>query len=130
MGWKNIPDIDTPTSTADDNPFVRPKLQTVGKVLVNMPVDHWLCKKMDKLNVTLVDGYPSHSSEAGSLLKDQFSKPARSQAKWYSLHIDIEKASSLVTYWYNEAYKLNSSYSHTAKVLGIFSAPPASRQIS
>ena len=82
MERKNIPDIDTSASTADDNPFAGPKLQLVGKVSVNMPMDNWLCKKTDKLNVTLVDRYPSRSSEAGGLLKDRFVKPARSQAKW------------------------------------------------
>ena len=72
MGWTHIPDMDTAISTSDDNPFAGPKTQPTGKVSVNMPVDEWLCKKMGKLNLTLVEGYPSRSSEAGGLLKDQF----------------------------------------------------------
>ena len=76
----HIPDMDTATSTADDNPFAGPKAQPAGKVWVNMPTDEWLCKKMSKLNITLVEGYPSHSSEAG-LLKDQFVHPGKSLAK-------------------------------------------------
>ena len=72
MGWRHIPDMDTTTSTADDNPFAGPKLQPDGKVSVNMPKDEWLCNKLAKLNVTLLEGCPSHSSEAGGLLKDQF----------------------------------------------------------
>ena len=64
MSWRHIPDIDTIISTADDNPFARPKLYPVGKISVNMPTDEWLSKKLDKLNVTLVEGYPSRSSEA------------------------------------------------------------------
>ena len=39
MGWTNNPDIDTHTSTADDNPFATPKQQPVGKVGVYLPTD-------------------------------------------------------------------------------------------
>ena len=47
--------MNTATTTGDDNPFAEPKLQPVVKVSVNMPTDEWLCKNMDKLNVTLVE---------------------------------------------------------------------------
>ena len=53
---------------------------------MNLPTDEWLCKKLDKLNLALVKGYPSRISEAGGLLRDRFGKTARSQSKWYSLH--------------------------------------------
>ena len=46
MGWHHIPDLDSGTTTADDNPFAGPKLQTPGQVSVNLPTDEWLCKKM------------------------------------------------------------------------------------
>ena len=65
MGWTDIPDFDTATSTSDDNPFAGPRTQPTGKVSVKMPMDEWLCRKMEKLNRTLVEGYPSCSSEAG-----------------------------------------------------------------
>ena len=71
MGSSHIPDIDTSTNSAEDNPFVGPKTQVPGKVSAQMPVDDWLCKKLNKLNIILVEGYPSQSSEAGGLLKDQ-----------------------------------------------------------
>ena len=61
MGWTHIPDMDTATATSDDNPFAGPKTQPTGKVSVNMPTDEWLCRKMGKLNLTLVEGYPSRS---------------------------------------------------------------------
>ena len=64
--------MDTVTSNSDDNPFAGLKLQPVGKVSVCMPTDEWLCKKLGKLNVTLVEGYLSCRSEADGLLKDQF----------------------------------------------------------
>ena len=99
-----------------------------------MPADEWLCKKIGKLNLTLVEGYPSCSSEAGGLLKDQFIKPARSQAKWYGFVSGQQKsdtgAEKTVTSWNTDASKINSTYSRIAKAAGISSTPPASRQIS
>ena len=85
MGWSNIPELDSTATGSDDNPFSGPKSSTPGKVSVNMPTEDWLCKKISKLNVTLVEGYPSRSSEAGGLLMDQFLRPAKSQSKCSSL---------------------------------------------
>ena len=58
MGWSNIPEMDT-TTGSDDNPFSGLKSSTTGKVSVQMPTEEWLCKKLSKVNVTLVEGYPS-----------------------------------------------------------------------
>ena len=65
MGWTHVPNIDSGAKTSDDNPFAGPKLQTPGKVSVNIPTDEWLCNKLSKLNLTLVQGYPSRTTEAG-----------------------------------------------------------------
>ena len=134
MGWTHIPDMDTAASTADDNPFAGPKAQPTGKISVSMPTDEWLYSKMGKLNLTLTEGYPSRSSEAGGLLKDQFVCPPRSQAKWYSFTPNQEKAekdpSKTVSSWCTDSSKINSTYSRIAKAAGIASTPPASRQIS
>ena len=73
-------DMDTARSTSDENPSTDPKVQVPRKVSFQMPTDDWLCKKLSKLNLTLVEGYPSHRSEAGGLLKNQFIGPANSQA--------------------------------------------------
>ena len=88
MGWSNIQEMDSTTTGSDDNPFSGPKPSTTGKVSVQMPTEEWLCKKLSKLNVTLVEGYPSRSSEAGGLMMDQFLRPAKSQSKWYGLSSD------------------------------------------
>ena len=72
MVWSHIPDMERSTNTSEYNPFTGPKTQVPGKVSVQMPVDDWFCRKLNKLNITLVEGYPSHSSEASGLLKDQF----------------------------------------------------------
>ena len=133
MGWNQIPDIESTTATGDDNPFAGPRSQPVGKVSVRLPTDDWLCNKMAKLNVTLVEGYPSRSSEAGGLLRDQFVRPPKSQSKWYGLFSDQKATATTrdsVTSWSTDASKLNSSYSRIARAAGIAATPPPSRQIT
>ena len=133
MGWSHIPEMDTAASKSEDNPFAGPKTQPTGKVSVSMPTDEWLCSKMGKLNLTLTEGYPLHSSEAGGLLKDQFVRPRKSQAKWYSFvpnRPSGDQDPKTVHTWSMDASKVNSTYSHIAKAAGIASTAPASRQIS
>ena len=66
MGWTHIPEVDFALSSSEDNPFASPKQQPASKTSLTLPTD-WLCRKMDRLNLTLVQGYPSRSSEAGGL---------------------------------------------------------------
>ena len=130
MGWSHIPELDNTASTSDDNPFAGPKTVTPGKVSVKMPTEDWLCRKLAKLNLTLVEGYPSRGSETGGLAKDVFLRPARTQSKWYGLRSDPKAESSQILSWNIDASKLNSSYSRIAKYTGLSSTPPASRRIS
>ena len=85
MGWSHIPDVNSALSSSEDNPFAAPKQQLTGKISVNLPTDDWLCRKMDRFNLTLIQGYPSRSSEAGGLwhseaakLNSTYSRVARS----------------------------------------------------
>ena len=72
MGWSHIPDLEySPTSRAD-NPWIGHRSQPVGKVSVNLPPEDWLCKKLENMNLVLIEGYPSKSSEPGGLHLDQF----------------------------------------------------------
>ena len=128
MGWSNIPDMDSSNTASDDNPFSGPKIPVPGKVFVQMPTEDWLCKKLSKLNLTLVER--SYSSEAGGLMKDQFLRPAKSQSKWYRLFSNHKVDSSPVSTWSTDAYKLNSCYSRIARQSGLTSTPPALRRIS
>ena len=130
MGWSHIPEMDSAASTSDDNPFAGPKTVAPGKVSVKMPTEDWLCRKLAKLNLTLVEGYPSHGSEASGLAKDVFMKLARSQSKWYGLHSDPKAEPSQISSWNTDASKLNSSYGRIARYTGLLSTPPASRRIS
>ena len=131
MGWTHIPDMDTTTGSSEDNPFAGPRLQTQGKISVQLPTDEWLCRKLSKLNLTLTDGYPSRSAEAGGLQRDQFLKPPRSQAKWYGCHPQ-QKSDTTETLmsWSTDSSKLNSGYLRIARQAGIATSPPQSRTIS
>ena len=83
MTWHHIPDYDNSTASMDDNRFASSRVKTTGKVSVTLPVDEWLCKKLEKLNVTIAEGYPRNSETSG-LLRDQFVKTPRS-SKWYDM---------------------------------------------
>ena len=131
MSWNHIPDIDSGATTSEDNPFAGPKLHTLGKVSVNLPTDEWLCRKMSKLNITLVQGYPTRTSEAGGLLRDQFVRPPKSQQKWYGFHANPKKDSDQsVSSWHTGSSRLNSTYLRIARQAGIATSPPMSRPIS
>ena len=54
MGWSHVPDVDS-SNPSDDNPFAGRKTPAPSKVSVQMPTEEWLCKKLSKLNVTLVE---------------------------------------------------------------------------
>ena len=130
MGWSHIPDMETYTNTSEDNPFACPKTQVPGKVSVLMPADDWLCRKLNKLNLTLVEGYPSRSSEASGLLKNQFLRPAKSQAKCYGLFFNQKGDSTDVLTWNTDASYLNRSYSRITRQARLASTPPTSHEIS
>ena len=131
MGWDHIPDIDSGTTTSEDNPFAGPKPHAPGKVSINLPTDEWLCRKMAKLNITLAQGYPTRTSEAGALQRDQFIRPPKSQQKWYGFHPNPKKdTEQTVSSWHTSSSKLNSTYLRIARQAGIATQPPMSRPIS
>ena len=120
MGWHKIPEFDS-VSYSDDNPFAGSRVQPTRKVSVKLPVNDWLCKKMEKLNLTITEGYPSRNTETAGLLRDQFVKPPRS-SRWYDIHAD-KKGSDVATVgsWSPDPAKLNSVLSRVARR----SLPPA-----
>ena len=74
-----------------------------------------MCRKFEKLNVTVAEGYPSRNAETCGLLRDQFVKTPRS-SKWYNMHTDLkDSASSTVCDWSPEPAKLNSMFSRVAR---------------
>ena len=128
IGWHQIPDYDSTSSSLDDNPFAGSQAKLTGKMSVKLPVDEWLCKKFEKLNVTVADGYPSRNTETGGLLRDQFVKTPRS-SKCYAMHTDKKNsASATVCDWSPELAKLNSTFSGVARCS--LPSAPASRTFS
>ena len=130
MGWTSIPDVDSSNTASDGNPFSGPKVPVPGKISVNMPTEDQLCEKLSTLNLTLVEGYLTRSSEAGGLLKDQFLRLAKSRSKWYGLSSDRKIASAAVSTWSTDASKLNSCFSRITRQSGLTSTPPTSRRLS
>ena len=63
IGWHQVPEFESSSLSLDGNPFAGTNTQPMGKVLVKLLSDEWLCKKMGKLNIIITEGYPSCSSE-------------------------------------------------------------------
>ena len=105
MGWHKIPEFNS-VSFSDDNPFAGSRVQPTGKVSVKLPVDDWLCQNMEKLNLTITEGYPSRNTEIAGLLRDQFVKPPR---------LPIRTLMFPMCSWSPEPEKLNSAFSRVAR---------------
>ena len=116
MGWHQIPDFDSTSSVSslDDNPFASSRVKPTGKVSVKLSVDEWLCRKFEKLNLTVSGGYPSRNTETGGLLRDQFVRTRR-PSRWYKMHTDKDSDRSTVCSWSPEPAKLNSAFSWVAR---------------
>ena len=128
MNWHHIPDYNNSAASLDDNPFAGSRVKTTGKVSVKLPVDDWLCRKLEKLNLTIAEGYPSKNSETSGLLRDQFVKtPCTS--KWYDMHAtkkdaaptvvgDWSRQNSTVCFleWPDVVYLLPQPHGHLAKI--------------
>ena len=128
MGWHQIPDYDSTSSSLDDNPFAGSQAKPTSKVSVKLVVDELLSRKFEKLNVTVAEGYPSRNTETGRLLRDQFVKTPRS-SKWYAMHTDKkDSASTTVCDWSPQQTKLNSTFSRVAR--RSLPSAPASRTFS
>ena len=128
MAWNDIPEFDSASSSQDDNPFTGSKSSHTGKMSVKVPVDEWLCRKMEKLNITVQEGYLSCTDENAGLTRDQFLKPPKT-LKWYSMHCEKKDFSrSKVHTWTNEPARLNSTFPRIAN--RSLPSAPASRPVS
>ena len=85
------------------------------------------------MNLVLIEGYPSKSSEPGGLHMDQFLRPPKSQSRWYGIHPaepkDPTRPGKYVNTWPNDTAKLNSAFPHIAKQ-NVANTQPAVRQLS
>ena len=129
MGWSHIPDLEYTPATRADNPWIGHRAQPVGKVSVLLPLEDWLCKKLENLNLVLIEGYPSKSTEPGGLHMDQYLHSPKTQSRWYGIHPaepkDITRPGRYVTTWPNDAVKLNSAFARIAKPSATSCQPPS-----
>ena len=77
------------------------------------------CRKLENLNLVLIDRYPSNSSEPGGLHVDQFLHPPKSQSRWHGIHPaepkDPTRPGKYVNTWANNTTKLNSAFPRICK---------------
>ena len=87
MGWHHIPAFETDFSELDksNNPWKGKNPRKPTRISVAMPPDDWLCQKLERLNLTVAEGYPSRSQDSAGLRRDQFIKVPKSQEKWYKI---------------------------------------------
>ena len=67
MGWNLIPVFEEDFSEPDksNNPWKGKVPKRHARVSVAMPPDDWLCQKLERLNTTVAEGYPSRSRDWG-----------------------------------------------------------------
>ena len=132
MGWTHIPDLEYSPTSRTDNPWTGHRSQPVGKVSVLLLPEDWLCKKLENMNLVLLEGYPSKSSEPGGRYMDQFLHPPKSQSRWYGIHPaepkDPTRPGKYVNTWPNDAAKINSAFPRIAKQ-SVANSQPAVRPL-
>ena len=135
MGWHHIPTFETTFSEPDKstNPWKGKNPRTPTRVSVAMPPDDWLCQKLERLNLTALEGYPSRSQDSAGLKKDQFIKVPKSQSKWYSMHLvkpdGSHRPGRTVFSWRNTETKVNSHFPRLTRASAYPSTGPPSRPI-
>ena len=128
MAWNDIPEFRLCFQFTGWQPFYGSKVSHTGKVFVKVPVDEWLCRKMEKLNITVQVGYLSLTSENAGLSRDQFVKSSKT-LKWYNMHCEKKDFSRSKVYtWTNEPARLNSTFPMIAN--RSLPSAPASRPVS
>ena len=129
MGWTHIPDLEFSPQSRTDNPWAGHRSQPVGKISVDLPAEDWLCRKLETLNLVLIEGYPSKSSDPGGLHVDQFLRPPKSQNRWYGIHpaepTDLTRPGKSVNSWPNDAAKINSSFPRISTISSTSPQPPS-----
>ena len=136
MGWHHILAFETDYSEPDksNNPWKGKNPRKPTRISVAMPPDDWLCQKLERLNLTVVEGYPSRSQNSAGLKPDQFIKVLKSQEKWYKMHLlkpdGPHHPGHSVFNWRNTEAKVNSQVPRVTRASAYPSRGPPSRPIS
>ena len=111
-------------SSADDNPFAGSRVKPTGKVSVKLPVNDWLYRKMEKLNLTINEALPETQKLLDSSGTSLSSYPGCLDGTTIMLTRKTDR--STVCSWSPEPAKLNIAFSRVAR----HSLPAASRALS
>ena len=136
MGFNFIPDFELEYSDLDksNDPWCGKNPKTSSKVSVAMPADDWLCQKLERINLTVAEGYPSRGQEAGGLHTDQFIRTPKPQDKWYPMHKlktdGPQRPGRKLFNWHGSEAKLNAQFSRIIKPASYLATGPVSRPIS
>ena len=99
-----------------------------------MPPDDWLCEKLERLNLTVAEGYPSRSQDSAGFKRDQFIKVPKSQEKWYKMHLlksdGPQCPGCSVFNWRKTEAKVNSQFPRITRASAYPSTGPPSRPIA
>ena len=98
-----------------------------------MPPDNWLCQKLERLNTTVAEGYPSRAQDLAGLKRDQFVKIPKNQSRWYQMHTikpdSPHRPGKNLFSWSNTEAKVNSQFPRIIKASSFPHGQP-SRPIS
>ena len=136
MGWHHIPVFETNYSEPDksNNPWKGKHPNKPTRISVAMPPDDWLCQKLERLNLTVAEGYPSRSQDSANLKCDQFVKVPKTQSKWYKIHLmkpdGPRRPGRSVFSWRNTEVKVNSQFPRITRAAAYPATGPQSRPIS
>ena len=125
LGWKDVPEEEE-TSSDEASSWWEPRSKPKTKLATHLLVDDHLCRKMEKLQVNIKQGYPTKSSDPSPLGKGQFLRvPPRS--RWYQLYQKpgaIADHPDRIKMWYQDTCKVNPTLSNISK--GSAASSPAS----
>ena len=115
------------------NPWTGKHPKRPTRISVAMPPDNWLCQKLERLNLTVAEGYSSRAQDSAGLKKDQFIKVLKSQSRWYKMHMlkpeEPHRPRRSVFSWHNMEAKVNSQFPRITRT-SAYPTGPATRQIS
>ena len=136
MGWNHIPIYESDLSEPDksNNPWKGKNPKKPARISVAMPPDDWLCQKLEKLNTTVAEGYPSRAQDSAGLKRDQFIKIPKSQSRWYHMHTlkpdGPHRPGKNLFSQSDSGAKLNSQFPMILKASSYPPSGPASRPVS
>ena len=136
MGWNFIPDFELEYSDPDksNNPWHGKNPRSTSKVSVAMPADDWLCQKLERINLTAAEAYPSRGQEAGGLRTNQFIRTPKPQDKLYPMNKlktdGPHRLGRKLFNWHSSEAKLNAQFSRIVKQAAYLATRPVFRPIS